>query len=135
MGLTSCNKIFVFCLQVLASVADPNLGGIDFDLILMEHFIEEFKKKFKCDANKKLKAKLRLLAECEKMKKLMSANSTELPIALECFMDDKGVSGRMKRETLEELAVGLLDRARQTMQAVLDVASKDFALHILVSIR
>ena len=44
-----------------------------------------------------MKAHLRLRNECEKMKKLMSANSNEIPMNIECWMDDKDVTGRMKR--------------------------------------
>ena len=111
---------------MLACVADSNLGGMDFDMVLYHHFAEEFKKKYKVDANTSLKARLRLLAECEKMKKLMSANSTELPLNLECFMNDKDVSGRLKREALEELGVGLIERVHTTFRGLLDAASKIF---------
>ena len=34
--------IFKF-LQVLATAADPNLGGRNFDELLKDHFVEEFK--------------------------------------------------------------------------------------------
>ena len=43
------------------------------------------------------RAIVRLYNEVEKLKKQMSANSTELPINIECFMEDKDVSGKMKR--------------------------------------
>ena len=109
---------------MLACAADEHLGGMDFDLLLYNHFAEEFKKKYKVDANKKLKARLRLLAECEKMKKLMSANSTELPINLECFMDDKDVSGRTKRETLEQLGANVIERIYLTFRRLLEASSK-----------
>lgn len=53
---------------------------------------------------------MRLLAEAEKLKKQMSANSTTLPLNIECFMNDKDVSGEMKRADLESLASHLFDR-------------------------
>ena len=83
--------------QVLSKSFDPLLGGRDFDRRLMEHFAQEFKDKYKVDAFTKRKALIRLTAECEKLKKLMSANSTPIPLNIECFMDDKDVSGRFKR--------------------------------------
>ena len=64
---------------------------------MADYFIEEFKKKYKIDVNKKFKAKLRLYAEIEKLKKQMSANTTQLPLNIECFMDDKDVASRMSR--------------------------------------
>ena len=48
----------------------------------------------------------------------------EMPLNIECFMDDKDVSGKMNRETMEELAVGLLLRIENTMKAVLQYSSK-----------
>ena len=49
------------------------------------------------------KATLKLLTECVKLKKLMAANTNKLPINIECFMDDKDVSGHMDRAKFEEL--------------------------------
>ena len=54
----------------------------------------------------------------------MSANSTKLPLNIECFMEDKDVSGRLGRASLEEMAEALLQKCEQTMAAVLDFASK-----------
>ena len=65
--------------------------------MLVEHFINDFRTRYKVDATKKVKAYVRLTQECEKLKKLMSANSTPIPLNIECFMDDKDVSGRMDR--------------------------------------
>ena len=53
--------------------------------------------KYKVDCLSSLRPRLRLIAECEKLKKLMSANATVIPINIECFMDDKDVSGRLQR--------------------------------------
>lgn len=63
----------------------------------MQHFAAEFKVKYKVDALSHPRAKLRLRNECEKLKKLMSANATVIPMNIECFMEDKDVSGKMKR--------------------------------------
>lgn len=63
----------------------------------MEHFCAEFKTKYKLDAKSKIRALLRLHQECEKLKKLMSSNSTDLPLNIECFMSDRDVSGKMNR--------------------------------------
>lgn len=84
-------------LKVLATTFDNNLGGRDFDKIIANNFVAMFKKLFKIDASKNKKAYIKLLTEVEKLKKQMSANSTKLPINIECFMDDKDVSGRMSR--------------------------------------
>eukprot|EP00058_Branchiostoma_floridae_P000408 XP_002585896.1 hypothetical protein BRAFLDRAFT_256670 [Branchiostoma floridae] len=107
-------------LKVLATAFDSNLGGHNFDLRLAEHFAEEFKKKYKVDAKTKPRAMLRLLTECEKLKKLMSANATEIPMNIECFMDDKDVTGRMKREDFEAKIADLLARVEGPLKSVLE---------------
>ena len=83
--------------QVLATSCDQNVGGRDFDEALAKHFAEEFRGKYKLDAESKPKPFIRLLQECEKLKKLMSANTQTIPLNIECFMDDKDVQGRMNR--------------------------------------
>lgn len=88
---------FLFFFKVLATACDPELGGKDFDEVLVNHFCEEFGKKYTLDVKTKARAVVRLYQECEKLKKLMSANSSDLPLNVECFMNDVDVSGRMNR--------------------------------------
>ncbi|KAG8201418.1 hypothetical protein JTE90_024291 [Oedothorax gibbosus] len=91
-------------LKVLGSSWNRNLGGRDFDNVLVRHFVEDFNKRYNLDVMSNKRAVIRLLQECEKLKKQMSANSVDLPLNIECFMEDKDVSGRMKREVFEKLA-------------------------------
>jgi heat shock protein 4 len=65
--------------------------------MLVRHFCEEFGKKYKLDVKTKPRALVRLYQECEKLKKLMSANSSDLPLNIECFMNDIDVSGKLNR--------------------------------------
>ena len=83
--------------KVLATAFDTTLGGRKFDEVLVNHFCEEFGKKYKLDIKSKIRALLRLSQECEKLKKLMSANASDLPLSIECFMNDVDVSGTMNR--------------------------------------
>uniref|UniRef100_A0A4W6ESF5 Heat shock protein 4a n=1 Tax=Lates calcarifer TaxID=8187 RepID=A0A4W6ESF5_LATCA len=82
-------------LKILATAFDSELGGKDFDDILVNHFCEEFGKKYKLDVKSKPRALVRLYQECEKLKKLMSANSSDLPLNIECFMNDIDVSKKL----------------------------------------
>jgi heat shock protein 4 len=86
-----------FSPKVLATAFDTTLGGRKFDEVLVNHFCEEFGKKYKLDIKSKIRALLRLSQECEKLKKLMSANASDLPLSIECFMNDVDVSGTMNR--------------------------------------
>lgn len=109
---------------MLATHHDAELGGINFDRLLAEHFADEFQKRYRLNVRSNPRAYLRLLSECERLKKLMSANSQEIPLNIECFMDDKDVTGKMKRETFEKLAAGLLNRVETAMRSVLQSSSK-----------
>ena len=111
---------------MLATVYDNNLGGRDFDKVLMDHFNGDFKNRYKIDTYSNIRARLRLRAECEKLKKLMSSNSSLIPLNIECFMNDIDVSGKMKRDDFEKLSEQLLARVRKTLQDLLIEASKSF---------
>ena len=111
-------------LKVLATQHDTDLGGIEFDRFLASHFADEFHKRYRVDARSNPRAYLRLLSSCEKLKKLMSANTQEIPLNIECFMDDKDVTGKMNRATFEEMAASLLNRVGTAMRAVLQSSSK-----------
>lgn len=50
----------------------------------------------------------------------MSANSTTLPLNIECFMNDKDVSGEMKRSDMETLASNLFQRTEVTLLQCLE---------------
>ncbi|CAH0560766.1 unnamed protein product [Brassicogethes aeneus] len=110
-------------LRMLATAADANLGGRDFDLLLANHFAHEFQGRYKIDAKSNARAFLRLLAEVEKLKKQMSANSTTLPLNIECFMEDKDVHGELKRSDMEQMAGGLLVRVEETLKKCLENSS------------
>eukprot|EP00053_Salpingoeca_punica_P014851 m.135270 g.135270 ORF g.135270 m.135270 type:complete len:814 (-) comp16556_c0_seq2:349-2790(-) len=98
-------------LTMLANAYDANLGGRDFDRLLLNHFANEFKTKYKMDVLGNKRATIRLEVECEKLKKLMSSNTQALPINIECLLDDKDANGSMAREQFEQLAAPLLQRA------------------------
>ena len=68
------------------------------------------------------KATLKLLTECVKLKKLMAANTNKLPINIECFMDDKDVSGHMDRAKFEELIAHHLVDIEKVMVDVLNTS-------------
>lgn len=106
-------------LKVLATAFDSSIGGQNFDRALVDHFAAEFKEKYKIDVKSNKRAGIRLMTECEKLKKQMSANSSELRINIECLMDDKDVTGKMKREQFQEMCASLFERVEPTLQKVL----------------
>jgi len=109
-------------LKVLATASDALLGGRNFDRVLAEHFSVEFKEKYHIDVTTSKRASLRLLAECEKLKKLLSSNSGRMTMNIESLMDDKDVRGYMTRDDFEQMAQSLFERAAATMQKALEIS-------------
>ncbi|KAK2545976.1 Hspa4l [Columba livia] len=109
-------------LKVLATTFDPFLGGRNFDEALVDYFSEEFRTKYKLNVKENPRALLRLYQECEKLKKLMSANASDLPLNIECFMNDLDVSSKMNRAQFEQLCAALLARVEPPLRAAMEQA-------------
>lgn len=105
-------------LKMLAAGSDL-VGGRDVDNLLADFFSRDFIAKYKLDPRTNPKALLRLLAEVEKMKKQMSANSTRLPLNIECFMNDTDVQSSIQRTDMEEICQKLFNRIEEVMKRVL----------------
>ncbi|KAF2719306.1 heat shock protein 70 [Polychaeton citri CBS 116435] len=105
-------------LKVVATATDRHFGGRNFDKAIMDHFRTEFKTKYKIDFYENAKAKLRMTAAVEKLKKVLSANASA-PINVEMLMNDIDVTAFLKREELEELVKPLLDRASGPLEQAL----------------
>jgi molecular chaperone DnaK (HSP70) len=106
-------------LKMLGTAWDLTLGGRDFDAVLRNHFNDEFKQKYKLDAKTNLRAWFRLLDESEKVKKQMSANMNNIPLNIECFMNDKDVSAMMKRSEFESLSTPLWTKLQSLLVRIL----------------
>ncbi|XP_067386332.1 heat shock 70 kDa protein 4L [Emydura macquarii macquarii] len=109
-------------LKVLATTFDPFLGGRNFDEALVDYFCGEFKTKYKLNVKENARALLRLYQESEKLKKLMSANASDLPLNIECFMDDLDVSSKMNRAQFEQLCAPLLAKVEPPLRTVMEQA-------------
>ncbi|XP_066150208.1 heat shock 70 kDa protein 4 isoform X1 [Euwallacea fornicatus] len=106
-------------LKMLATASDSYLGGRDFDRVLADRFCADFQEKYRINPKSNPRAYIRLLAEVEKLKKQMSANSTTLPLGIECFMDDKDVKSEMKRADMDALCASLFQRVEITLKECL----------------
>lgn len=107
--------------RVLAADYEDNLGGRNLDEILAKHFVQTHNLKLS------RKSQFRLLAECQKLKKLLSANSNEIPINIECLeSDDKDFSARIDRNTFEELAGDIFSQLEACFVRTLQTAQANF---------
>uniref|UniRef100_A0A8C3SUG6 Heat shock protein family A (Hsp70) member 4 like n=1 Tax=Chelydra serpentina TaxID=8475 RepID=A0A8C3SUG6_CHESE len=109
-------------LKILATAFDPFLGGRNFDEALVDYFCGEFRTKYKLNVKENARALLRLYQESEKLKKLMSANASDLPLNIECFMDDLDVSSKMNRAQFEQLCAPLLAKVEPPLRTIMDQA-------------
>jgi heat shock protein 4 len=105
-------------LAVKSSAWDRHFGGRYIDKALVEHFAKEFDEKYKINVMENGKARFRLAAGVEKLKKVLSANNMA-PINVESIMNDVDVRGMLKREELEELMKPLLERATAPIEQAL----------------
>ncbi|XP_076915373.1 heat shock 70 kDa protein 16-like [Bidens hawaiensis] len=96
-------------MTILSHSFDQNLGGGDFDEILFKYFAAQFNEKHKIDVYSNTRASIRLMASCEKVKKVLSAN-TKAPLSIECLIGDTDVRGIITREEFESLSSNLLER-------------------------
>ncbi|WFD19435.1 adenyl-nucleotide exchange factor sse1 [Malassezia caprae] len=114
-------SVVAFCkgqLTVLGAWANPNFGGRNFDRALMEHFAEEFKGKYKIDVFSNPKATFRLAAGCERLKKVLSAN-TLAQLNVESLMNDIDAASQLKREEFEALIAPYLENVNGPLDAAL----------------
>lgn len=105
-------------LAVKSTAWDRHFGGRYIDKALVDHFAKEFKEKYKIDINENAKARFRVVAGVEKLKKILSANSAA-PLNIESVMNDVDVRSLLKREELEELIRPMLDRATVPIEQAL----------------
>ncbi|VDP67499.1 unnamed protein product [Echinostoma caproni] len=106
-------------LKIVSTACDPHLGGRDFDEVIFNKMANEFEAKYKIRISDHPKAAVRLLQECEKVKKVMSANSQELPVNIECLLNDRDLVSKIKRADFEEYSSELLARFEQVLKRCL----------------
>ena len=102
--------------EVKATNGDTFLGGEDFDTVLLDHFVDNFKKDQGIDLKQDKLAVQRLREAAEKAKiELSSAQSTDinLPFITADASGPKHMAMTLSRAKLEELVGSLLERTKQ----------------------
>jgi heat shock protein 4 len=106
-------------LKMLGTAHDTHLGGRDFDEVLVKYFAKEIQTKYKIDVYSNQKALIRLRIQCEKVKKILSAN-LEAPLSIDNLMNDVDVKMMVDRKTFESISTELLDRVLVPVKRVMD---------------
>lgn len=105
-------------LEVKGIGYDRSLGGRNFDACMVNHFAEQFNKKYRLDIFSNHKALYRLRVACEKAKKILSANSKAV-LSVESIMNDVDVSSEALRIDMEAIWQPLLDRLENPLSMAL----------------
>ncbi len=114
--------------EVKSTNGDTHLGGEDFDNVIVNYFLDEFKKSDGIDLRKDNAAMQRLKDEAEKAKKeLSSTTETEINIPFITADADgpKHFEIKLSRAKLEELVSPLLDRLDDPVKKALKDAKLD----------
>jgi len=104
--------------EVKATAGDGHLGGEDFDNRLVEHFIQEFKRKHKQDISGNARAVKRLKGACERVKKTLSS-STTAPLEIDALYEGIDFYTSITRARFEELCSDIFQRAMAPVDQVL----------------
>ena len=104
--------------EVKATAGDGNLGGIDFDNRLVEHFVQEFKGKFQKDILIDPRAVQRLRAACERAKRILSS-STNTSIEIDSLFEGIDFNTSLTRAFFEELCQDLFRRTLEPIEKAL----------------
>ena len=114
--------------EVLSTNGDTHLGGEDFDNLIVNFLVDEFKKESGIDIKGDAAAMQRVKDEAEKAKKeLSSSTSTDinLPFLSADADGPKHFEYTLTRAKLEELVSGLLDRLEEPVRKALKDAKLD----------
>ncbi|KAJ9092680.1 Hsp70 ATPase ssa1 [Naganishia friedmannii] len=100
--------------EVKATAGDTHLGGEDFDNRLVNHFVQEFKRKNKKDLSSNARALRRLRTACERAKRTLSS-AAQTTIEIDSLFEGIDFYTSITRARFEELCQDLF---RQTMDPV-----------------
>ena len=104
--------------EVKATGGDTHCGGEDIDNRLVQHFVDEFKRKHKKDLTTNARAVKRLKTACERVKRNLSS-STSASVELETLFDGIDFNSSISRARYEELCVDIFRRTIEPVEKVL----------------
>jgi L1 cell adhesion molecule like protein len=104
--------------EVKATAGDVHLGGEDFDNRLVEHCVQEIKKKFKKDITDSHKALRRLRTACERAKRTLSS-STQTQIEIDSLYEGLDYNTNITRARFEDLNMDYFRKVMDPVQQVL----------------
>ncbi|KAL2104052.1 hypothetical protein ACEWY4_000920 [Coilia grayii] len=110
--------------EVKATAGDTHLGGEDFDSRMVQHFVDEFKRKQKKDISQNKRALRRLRTACERAKRTLSS-STQASIEIDSLFDGIDFYTSITRARFEELNSELFRGTLEPVEKALRDAKMD----------
>merc|ERR1712087_361482 len=114
--------------EVLATAGDTNLGGDDFDKVLVNWIVEDFKKQEGINLLEDIQALQRLTEAAEKAKMELSTiekTTIHLPFITADKTGPKHIEKELSREIFENLCKELIDRCRIPVEKSINDARLD----------
>ncbi|XP_065210391.1 heat shock 70 kDa protein II-like isoform X2 [Planococcus citri] len=107
--------------QVVSTAGDTHLGGEDFDNKMVDHFVQEFRRKYHKDLTGNKKALRRLRISCEQAKRILSSSS-EASIDIYSLHDGVDFYSSISRARFEELNAEFFQNTMATVEKALQDA-------------
>ncbi|KAM1019991.1 hypothetical protein ACFX13_042042 [Malus domestica] len=110
--------------QVKATAGDTHLGGEDFDNRMVNHFVQEFKRKNKKDISSSARALRRLRTACESAKRTLSSTS-QTTIGIDSLYEGVDFYSTITRARFEELNMDLFRKCVKPVEKCLRDSKMD----------
>lgn len=104
--------------EVRSTAGDTHLGGEDIDNRMVNHFVEEFKRKYKKDLKGNTRALRRLRTACERAKRSLSS-STQASIGIDSLAEGIDFYSKITRAKFEELCNDLFRSCLEPVEKAL----------------
>jgi L1 cell adhesion molecule like protein len=110
--------------EVKSTAGDTHLGGEDFDNRMVDHFVQEFKRKHKKDIKGNKRALRRLRTACERAKRTLSA-SAQANIEIDSLFEGIDFYTSVTRARFEELCSDLFKGTLEPVEKAMRDAKMD----------
>jgi len=118
--------------EVKSTAGDTHLGGEDFDNRMVNHFVQEFKRKHKKDPSENKRALRRLRTACERAKRTLSS-STQASVEIDSLYQGVDFYTSITRARFEELCADLFRGTLEPVEKSIRDAKMDKAqIHDIV---
>ena len=110
--------------EVKSTAGDTHLGGEDFDNRLVNHFQQEFKRKFKKDITSNPRALRRLRTACERAKRTLSSTA-QTSIEIDSLYEGIDFYSSITRARFEELNMDMFRKCMEPVEKCMRDAKMD----------